>query len=174
MGDEHCLPDINDDRSLRSHAFGSLPILKTKSSHPYCRSHSRLPSVSFAFRQFERKRKGIKSMNGLFVSKYDCSLFLLCPHETEAFNEVFSEEEALRNSVECGAKIWRNTLRLEFPDHIVCRQRFIMKTILQTAKSHPLPILTPSLCRAISFAIADLVERRVVELDAEQASSWRN
>ena len=113
-------------------------------------------------------------MKGLFVSKYYSSLFLLYPHETEAFNELFDDGETLRNTVECGARIWRSTLRRQFPDHIVCRQRFIMKTILQTAKSHPLPILTLSLCRAISFAIADLVERRVVELDAEQASSWRN
>lgn len=113
-------------------------------------------------------------MKGLFVSKYYCSLFLLCPHEMEAFKEVFDEEEALRKTVECGAKIWRNTLRREFPDHIVCRQRCIMKTILQTVKSHPRAEMTPSLCRAISFAMADLVERRVAELDAEQASSWCN
>jgi hypothetical protein len=113
-------------------------------------------------------------MNPLFVPNYYCSLFLLCPHESKAFCELFQEDEALEETIQNCSEFWRNTLRREFPDHIVCRQRFIQRTILKTVKCDTGIYMTPSLCRAISFAMADLVERRVTELDAEKMSSWCN
>lgn len=105
-------------------------------------------------------------MTALFVHKYYCSLFLLCSHEIEAFNELFQEDEDLNNTIQECAEFWRNTLRVQYPDHIVCRQRFIIRTLIRTARCHSGREMTPSLCRAISFAMADLVERRVEELDA--------
>jgi len=113
-------------------------------------------------------------MRRLFVSNYYCSIFLLCAHEIQSFNDLFEDDVELQNTIQHCAEFWTATLRREYPDHIVCRQRFIMRTLIRTAKSHRETEMTPSLCRAISFAMADLVERRVGELDAEHSKSLRN
>jgi len=110
----------------------------------------------------------MKRMNTRSITNCYASLFLLCPEETQAFNELFEEDEDLNNTVEHCAEFWRNKLRYEFPEHITCRQRFIIRTISQMSNCQSGRPMTTALCRAIAFAVTDLVERRVTELDAQQ------
>lgn len=73
-------------------------------------------------------------------------MFLLCSHEIEAFNELFQDDEELTDTVQECADFWRNTLRPQYDDHIICRQRFFIRTLIRTARCQSGKEMTPSLC----------------------------
>jgi hypothetical protein len=100
--------------------------------------------------------------------KFYASFFCLNTEDRKFFEILCEEDEALENAISDCANMWRNSMRKVHPDPIQCRQAFLKRAVLMSAKDCIRGGYGCLVAAAFALFLCDRVEQRVRALDFEE------
>jgi hypothetical protein len=102
------------------------------------------------------------------------AFFMLNVEDARQFERLIEEDDGLQSLVDSSTAMWRGALRRMYPNPIVCRQMFRARSMVLVAQSELNCGGRFQLAAAFALFIADRVEERVRELDAQETVSGLN
>jgi len=96
------------------------------------------------------------------------AFFCLNEEEQEVFDGLTEEDDTLNQTVANCADMWRNQLRGSYPDPVLCRQMFLVRAVLISAKRGVKDGYGTMVAAAFALYLCDRVERLVLELDRKE------
>ncbi len=95
------------------------------------------------------------------------AFFRLASEDRRAFEVLIEDDELIQKAVADCADMWRAKMRAVFPDPLQCRQTFLIRAVLISAKAGLRSGYGPDVAAAFALFLCDMVERRVRTLDFE-------
>ncbi len=105
--------------------------------------------------------------------RFYITFFRLAGEERRAFEVLVEDDELIQTSIADCADMWRSKMRAVFPDPLQCRQTFLIRTVLISAKGGLKSGYGLDVAAAFALFLCDMVERRVRTLDFEAGYSLR-
>ena len=95
------------------------------------------------------------------------AFFNLSADARAEFEFLVEEDDTLESTIEDCANLWRETMRVNYQDPILCRHMFLARSALIAAKESVKNDCGCQVAAAFAFYLCDRIERRVRELDFE-------
>lgn len=97
----------------------------------------------------------------------------LHPDEIERFNVLVECSKSLQSTINDSAAIWRDKLRRIYPDPEQCREAFLRRSVLISAKHGIQNNSSVDVLPKLAVYICARVEQLVKEIDAEEENDSR-
>ena len=103
--------------------------------------------------------------------EFYAAFFCLGAKDRKVFEILTEEDEALENAISTCATMWRGSMRQTYSDPLQCRQAFLARAVLMSAKDCIQHGYGPHVSAAFALFLCDRVEKRVRALDFEEENS---
>ena len=103
--------------------------------------------------------------------QFYAAFFWLSAEDRKVFEVLSEEDETLENAITDCATMWRESIRTIHSDPIKCRQAFLVRAVLISAKDCIKHEYGPRVAAAFALFLCDRVELRVRTLDFEEENS---
>jgi hypothetical protein len=100
--------------------------------------------------------------------KFYAAFFCLTPEDKRFFEILCEEDESLENAIATCAAMWRGSMRQTYSDPLQCRQAFLTRAVLMSAKDCIENGYGCLVAAAFALYLCDRVEQRVRALDFEE------
>ncbi len=101
------------------------------------------------------------------------AFFGLSDEERQHLEFLVEDDEDFRNIITDSARLWRNHLRIRFPDPFQCRHAFLVRLLILGIKNSLNSGGGRQLGAAFALCVTDRVEQLVRRLDAQEANDVR-
>ena len=104
-------------------------------------------------------------------AKFYTAFLRLRPGDTRDFLVLIEEDDLFETLLHDCTRLWMEQISGKFPDRILCRQAFLIRSVLVSAKHCIVHECSTPVAIAFALYLCDCVEQRVAQLDREEQNA---